>query len=276
MKAGRQVAKAVLVLCIGTAGAMPLAANAQAQAKADDWQFRATLYGWFPGLSGTTEFRSGTGGPTINVNSKDLIENLKFAFMGNFQAQKGELGVFADVFYADVGDDKVGTRDFTIHGQVPGSAAANLSLDVKTTIFTLAGTYAAVQRPDYTMQVLAGARALKLDQTLNWAVTAGAGSLPPGSRSGTSDVDATNWDAIIGAAGRYSFGDDRRWFVPYYIDIGAGNSRFTWQTILGLGYSFGWGDVIAAWRYTDYDFKSGDPVQSLTLQGPAIGVSFKW
>lgn len=273
MKTEQRLAKTAVALCLGAVGALPLAV--QAQAKPDDWQFRAALYGWFPGLSGTTEFPSGAGGPSINVNSKDLIEGLKMAFMGNFQAQKGELGIFADMFYADVGDDKYGTRDFTIHGRVPGSATANLSLDVKTTLFTLAGTYSVVQRPEYSMQVLAGARMLKLDQTLDWAITAGAGSALAG-RNGTADVDATNWDAIIGAAGRYSFGDDRRWFVPYYLDIGAGNSRFTWQTILGLGYSFGWGDVIAAWRYTDYDFKSGDTVQSLTLQGPAIGVSFKW
>lgn len=274
MKSEQRVAKAAFALCLGAACALPLAV--QAQSKPDDWQFRATLYGWFPGLSGTTEYRSGAGGPSFSVNAKDLIDNLDMAFMGSFQAQKGELGVYADVFYSDISNDKAGTRDFTILGHVPGSATANLSLDVKTTIFTLAGTYAAVQRPDYTMQVLAGARMLKLDQTLGWAITSGAGSLPPASRSGTADVEATNWDAIVGAAGRYSFGDDRRWFVPYYLDLGAGNSRFTWQTILGIGYSFGWGDLIAAWRYVDYDFKSSDTVQSLTLQGPAIGVSFKW
>jgi hypothetical protein len=57
---------------------------------------------------------------------------------------------------------------------------------------------------------------------------------------------------------------------------GAGGSRFTWQTVLGLGHSFGWGDDVAAWRYTDYEFKSGEPVQSLTLQGPALGASFRF
>jgi hypothetical protein len=274
MKAERRLAKTALALCVGAAGALPLVA--QAQEKAEDWQFRATLYGWFPGLSGTTEFPSGAGGPTINVNSKDLLENLKMGFMGTFQAQKGELGVLADVFYADVGDDKYGTRDFTIRGRIPGSATANLSLDVKTTIFTLAGTYTVVQHADYTMQVLAGTRMLKQDQTLDYAVTASVVPEFPRGRSGSANVDSTYWDAIVGATGRYRFGDDRRWFVPYYLDIGAGNSRFTWQAILGLGYSFGWGDVVAAWRYTDYDFKSGDAIQSLTLQGPAVGVSFRW
>jgi len=38
-------------------------ADVNAQARADETQFRASVYGWFPGLSGTTEFPSGAGGP---------------------------------------------------------------------------------------------------------------------------------------------------------------------------------------------------------------------
>ena len=38
---------------------------------------------------------------------------------------------------------------------------------------------------------------------------------------------------------------------------GRRQSQFTWQGIAGVGYQFGWGSVIAAWRYLDYDFKSG-------------------
>lgn len=76
--------------------------------------------------------------------------------------------------------------------------------------------------------------------------------------------------------GRARFGSDLRWFVPYYADIGTGNSDLTWQAIIGLGYSFGWGDVVAVWRYLDYDFESGKPMQSLTFNGVAVGVSFRF
>ena len=69
--------------------------------------------------------------------------------------------------------------------------------------------------------------------------------------------------------------DDLRWFVPYYADVGGGNSKFTWQAIVGVGYSFGWGDLIAAWRYLDYEFKSGEPPQTMTFNGVAVGASFR-
>ena len=37
------------------------------------------------------------------------------------------------------------------------------------------------------------------------------------------------------------FGPNREWFVPYYADIGTGQSDFTWQAIGGIGYAFSGG-----------------------------------
>ncbi|MBK6862665.1 MAG: hypothetical protein IPG91_03445 [Ideonella sp.] len=76
--------------------------------------------------------------------------------------------------------------------------------------------------------------------------------------------------------GRIRLGPEGKWFIPYYLDVGTGESRFTWQGIAGIGYQFGWGSVIAAWRYLDYDFKSGGVVESLNMNGGAIGVQFSF
>jgi hypothetical protein len=267
LSAGRFVAGVIAGMTAFVAG------PAQAQAKADETQFRVTIYGWFPGLSGTTEFPSGAGGPSIDVDSKNILESLKMAFMGTFEARSGKWGGLVDWVYADIGSDKSGTREFSIHGQqLPAGLTANLSLDVKTNILTLAGTYSFIDKPEYSTGLVFGARMLDLDQTLNWSFS---GTGPAGiARAGTTEVSATNWDAIIGMRGRARFGDGLRWFVPYYADVGGGNSKFTWQAILGAGYSFGWGDVAVVWRYLDYEFKSGEPVQSLTFNGVAAGVSF--
>jgi len=257
------------------ASAAGLASTVHAQTPQDDWRFRATVYGWFPGLSGTTEFPSGAGGPSIDVNSEDLLSDLKMTFMGAFEAQRGGWGVLVDWVYTDIGSDKTNTRAFSIHGQpLPAGLTSNLSLDVKTNILTLAGTYSWIETPAYSTGIVYGARMLDMDQTLVWSFIGGGpiGIVP----SGVSSVSATNWDAIIGARGRARFGGDLRWFVPYYADIGTGNSKFTWQAILGLGYSFGWGDLLVAWRYLDYEFKSGEPVQSLTFNGVAAGVSLSF
>jgi hypothetical protein len=72
------------------------------------------------------------------------------------------------------------------------------------------------------------------------------------------------------------FGGDGKWSVPYYFDVGAGDSDLTWQAELGLAYSFGWGDAGVMWRYLDYDLESDGPIVDLNFSGPAVGVAFRW
>jgi hypothetical protein len=261
-------------LLAGLIATLPLAAQAQAAGE-DESGVRVSIYGWFPSLGGTTQFPSGASGPSFNVDAKDLISNLKFAFMGTLEGNIGRWGGLVDWVYTDVGGSQSGYRGFTLAGQpLPAGVNANLSLDVKSNILTLAGTYEFLREPSYSLGFVAGARMLNIDQTLNWSFV---GSGPVGvARSGTADVSVTNWDAIVGVKGRVRFGDGLRWFVPYYLDIGTGQSKFTWQGILGAGYAFSWGDVTLAWRYLDYEFDSDKKIQSLTFNGIAAGVSFKF
>jgi hypothetical protein len=83
-------------------------------------------------------------------------------------------------------------------------------------------------------------------------------------------------DGIVGLKGRLNVGAARKLFIPYYVDAGARDSRVAWQAIAGFGNAFGWGDVIAVWRYLDYDLKSGRAIESLRLNGPVIGAAFRW
>ena len=39
------------------------------------------------------------------------------------------------------------------------------------------------------------------------------------------------------------------------------------------GYKFSWGEVVAAWRYLDYQFR--DYSSTLATNGPASGVGFR-
>jgi hypothetical protein len=86
----------------------------------------------------------------------------------------------------------------------------------------------------------------------------------------------SNWDAIAGLKGRVALGEGRHWFVPYYFDVGTGESSLTWQAMAGVGYSFGWGDVTLAWRHIDYDMKSGKSIESVSFDGPGVAAAFRW
>lgn len=272
----RSTRKTFRNLCsVALALAAPFAVHAQTAS--DGWQWQAAMYGYFPQLGGTTQFPSGAGGPDIDVPADKLIDHLKFAFMATLGGKKGKWGFWTDVFYTDVGGSKNGTRDFSIPGyDLPASVNGNFSLDVKTTLWTLAGTYELGKSPDYTLDLLAGTRLADMNQNLDWTINGDITGIPLPGRSGTKTLDISNWDAIVGLKGMAYIGGDRKWFLPYYVDVGGGQSKFTWQFNAGIGYQFGWGALVASWRYIDYEMKSDEPIQSLNFNGPLIGAVFRF
>jgi hypothetical protein len=256
------------------AGLAPVAA--QAQTASDKWQWEAAIYGWFPAIGGSTSFPSnGSSGPNIDVSAQDVINALKMVFMGQIEARKGKWGVWTDVVYADLGGSKDGTRSLTVDGQ-PVTVDGHLGLDVKSTVWTLSGLYNLTATPENTTDLLLGARMLDMKQTLNWSLSAGVPGYPTIGHSGQASVSGTDWDAIVGVKGRYYFGAEHKWFLPYYADVGAGQSKLTWQVNAGVGYKFDWGSVFATYRYLDYQFKSGNALQSMTMNGALLGVAFQF
>ena len=43
-------------------------------------------------------------------------------------------------------------------------------------------------------------------------------------------------DGFAGVRGRAAITSDGRWYLPFYLDAGAGSSKFTWQALTGVGY----------------------------------------
>jgi hypothetical protein len=261
----------LLTICL-SAGFLP--GNAAAQE--EPWQFGLSIYGWFPTIAGETAFPD-SGGSSLEVDSEDIIDNLEFVLMGTLNVRKGRWGMLTDFLYMDIGGSATGTRDATIGGiELPVNSAADINLDLKSWVWTLAGYYRAIEKPGYTLNILGGARHLDVEQTLNWNLTGNIGSIPLPGRAGNSKVELSNWDAIVGVTGRFTFGAKNTWFIPYYLDLGTGESDFTWQGLTGIGYAFSWGDITAAWRYLYYDMPSDDAIKDLSINGPVIGVTFRW
>ena len=247
-----------------------------AQPVDDALHWRASIYGWFPAIGGSTSFPTGGGGPSLSLDSGDVLSALKFTFMGALDVRKGEWGAFTDFIYVDLGDSKSGTREFSVGNlPLPVDVSANASLDLKTWVWTLAGTYDLVRTQRYESELLFGARMLRLKETLNWSLAGNIGPIGLPGRSGTSEVSATNWDAVVGAKGVATMSADGRWVLPYYADIGTGQSKLTWQAFAGVGYRFNWGTTTLGWRYFDYKFKDSK-VEDLNFSGAFVGLTFNW
>ena len=262
-----------LSVALGILSALSQSAMAQTS---DEWRFHAMLYGYFPDISGKSTFASEIGRDGITISSNKIIENLKFTFMGTFEAQKGRWGFLTDIVYMDVGNSKSNTRDLSVgRVELPVGVTANVNLDIKSVVWELAASYRVSPDPTAPFDIIAGARLLSMKQTLGWVFSADLGPNQP-SRSGNKEIKGDNWDGIVGVKGRLAFGPNGEWFIPYYADVGTGDSDLTWQAIAGLGYSLRWGDIIAGWRYLEYQFKSSSKIEDMSLNGPMVGVAFHW
>jgi hypothetical protein len=158
---------------------------------------------------------------------------------------------------------------------LPAAVTTNLDFDLKSTFWTVAGSYRLWADQNASLDLLAGARLADVKQSLEWEFLGSFGPNPPPPRTGKRSASTQQWDAIIGAKGRYVFGANGQWVVPYYADIGAGDSDLTWQAMTGIGRVFGWGQLSVVWRYLDYELDS-EKIESLNFNGPAIGATFLW
>lgn len=258
-------------------GAILAVTPLQAQeSSATDWQSAATIYGWFPDIGGRTELPLGAGGD-IDVDIGTILDHLKMTAQGSFELRKGRWGAFTDIVYLDVGESNSNTRNIEFNGvPIPASVTAATDFDLKSTFWTLAASYGIASSDSAIFDVLFGARLAHMKQELNWTFTGNFGQTVPPPTTGIRGTSVDQWDAIAGGKGRVMFGADHRWAMPYYFDIGTGDSDVTWQAVLGLSYSFGWGDLGVAWRYLDYDLDSNGPIVDMNFSGPAAGATFRW
>jgi len=207
-----------------------------------DWEFGVEIYLWGASVGGETG-----SGSDLNVDFEDLVEDLNLGFMGVFGAQKGKWSFLADVIYLDVeGDTTVG----------PG---VKLDLELTGWVVTPAVGYNLVETERGRLDILGGARYLYLDTDLRL----GSDSFPD---------SGSFWDGIVGVRGAVNLTE--KWYLPYYLDIGTGESDLTWQALGGVGYKFNKFDVVVAYRYLYWDFKDGDQLDDLNFHGPYVGFKF--
>jgi hypothetical protein len=237
------------------------------------WEFSLTPYAWLPHVDAELRYDTpGSGGTPVSMS--DLLKHLSGALFLNGEARRGRWGLAADLVYCDF--EKVGSNVTTVVG--PGGET-ELPVNTGTTtsltgyMVSVTGNYSLVQQPDNRFDVLAGVRYTHLGSTLDWSFEAPVGSLP--ARSGSAEQGIDLWDGVVGFRGNVRFGGGK-WFVPYYLDAGAGTSKFTWQGMLGVGYAFGWGDLLLVYRYLSFEQGDSQTVEHFRLVGPAVGATFRF
>ena len=269
-----RLAAALLAAASFAASAQATTPAASSAPTEGPWRFSGSLYLYFPSVSGKTRVPADGGGTTINF---DVLEHLKFTAMTTLDAHNGRWGAFTDLIYLSFAGDRNQTREFTI-GDVglPAGATADLDWKLKGNLVTLGGLYRVVASPGVNVDVLGGLRRLQIRRSSDWSITGDLGPLPEASRTGSRKDKDTLYDGIVGVRGNAAFAPGSPWSVPFYLDIGTGESKFSWQAAAGIRYAYSWGEVNALWRVLDYDMKSGEPVEKLRFNGPMVGATWRW
>ncbi len=225
----------------------PSLAQAEESATDNGWQFAITPYLWGSDISGKTQ-----RGLPIDVPIGDIVDNLESVLMVSFEARKNKWLVLADYIYLDIAASQQ-------VGPLP------ISMNLEGTVFQLAGGYNLYQE-DSRLDLIFGARDLDMDLGLSTVIM---GNPVSQSRSGS------NLDAIIGVKGQLNLA--KRWYLPYYADVGTGDSDFTWQATAGISFQAAkWVDLALVYRHLEWDFKSTDALQDINFSGPAFGAIFRF
>ena len=254
----------IAALCFTILSVDPVLAQTDSSASQDQWQYSGAIYLWGADMGGTT-----IGGSEVEVGFSDLVDNLEMAFMGAFAARKNNWSFLTDVIYLDLGVDN--TADLSIPiGPIQVPVTTTTNLDVKAWVLHFAGGYGLYSEGKSRLEIIGGARYLDLSMDLFLELQ----SLGPGQSRTISD-SLTAWDAIVGLKGHASLGE--RWFLPYYLDVGAGDSKLTWQATAGIGYRAGrvW-DLALVYRHLEWDLDSTRVIDDINISGPTLGVIFRW
>jgi len=232
---------------------------AQDPAGMDEWQFSAELNGYLPDIKGETA--SGTG---IDIELNDILDTLNFTVMGIVEAQKDKWTFAIDLIYLDIEADKSASMPRPSGNQ---GHPVHVSGDVELEAWTVTPrvSYNILQKDKFQLDILAGPRYLNLDVD----VQADVGPL----RISTSD-SGSFWDGIVGARGEVMLNE--RWYLPYYFDIGTGQSDLTYQLYGAIAYRFANFDLTGGYRYLRWNFDDGEALDNLYLSGPMIGLKFRW
>ena len=240
----------------------------------DDWHYAVRINGWFPDVKGETAFHD----QGFEINVEDVLSSVEMAFMGSFEARKGKWGVFTDLIYASVGDDADNLREGSIGPVREQGVETKISadLDVDNIVWNTAGFYRWHQSGDLALDFLAGFRYLDVEQELDWKINTSVEGRPLPEHRGSAEIGEDSWDVFVGVRGRVPLGESGKWFIPFYLDGGTGDSDFTWQAATGVGYTWDRWNVALAYRHLEYDQGSDAAIADLEMTGPAMVFEFNW
>ena len=224
-----------------------------------DWKFSGNLYLWAVSIGGET-----SAGDDIDIGFDDVWDNLNVALMGWGAARNGNWVICTDIQYAVLEGNDNTTADLV--GQ---PVEARLNLKMTQWLAQVAGGYTVSRSEKHMLDVFAGARYFYQKSEFEFRV---------GSEKLEFNDSKDVIDGIIGVNSHLNLNDN--WYLSSYVDVGTGDSEFTWQGMATLGYKLNNFDAIIGYRHIYWDFEDdedlGEDYNNFDLSGPLAGITFRF
>lgn len=231
-------------------------------AAADDWELDLEITGWLPILE--TESEDGKKAKVTRDDFLDTIDLFGFWFT---RFAYGKWSLSSDFVYFKISED----LDAPLFGDIPDLAKLT-DAGMQAWVITPAIGYEIFRDDRQSVELYAGGRYIWVESDLEFDLDPELPGLPSGSRKVSPSV--SNWDGIVGARGSYHLND--KWYFPYSVNAGTGESDFTWEARAAAAYRLKHFDAVAGWRYLYYDVGSDTVIKELSANGPYAGVVFHW
>ena len=243
-----------LMLCISM--------SSTAVATESDWGADLEIYGWLPIIEVENE-----AGHKSKITRDDLLDNIDLFGFSFVRFHMGKWSLSSDFIYYKISKQE----DAPLFGRIPDLAELDKA-GMQAWVIRPAIGYEIHRSDKQLVELYGGARYLWIEADLEFDLSPTLPGLPSESRKDSPSF--SNWDGIVGVRGKYDVTD--RWFVPYSVNAGTGESDFTWDALAAVGYRFRDFNAVAGWRYLYYDIGSDTLIKELSVNGPFAGVVFHW
>lgn len=225
------------------------------------WLFQATPYVWAAGMNGdVSPFRRA---PTIHVEKdfSDILEDLDVGGFVNFWARRDRFVLSGDVMYVNLAESAA-------TGPIPTIGAINANYDTAQFAATLQAGYRVYDAPQFTFDVLGGARFWHLWNDLKVSVA---------GRTLTVENDFGWIDPVVGARAHFHINDKVSFLAQGDIGGFGAGSDFTWQALATVNYSFNDKVALSAgYKVLSVDYEDDGRVFDTTLSGPVLGLTYRF
>lgn len=224
-------------------------------AQSSDLTWIAAPYIWAPTVDASFNDRSGSGNPDVGEGESDIMDKLDSAFLGHLETQGDNWGLYGDMVFLGLGDERDGTR-------------VDIDSELDAGIYELAAVWSPGDERYRGFEAIFGIRYMSVELQLDFD------PVNPALSPRQVDFDEDFTDFLIGA--RYTVPLSDTWAFSMRADGSFGDSEGTFNVAGLFLWEMGPGALAFGYRYFDAELQPNENTLDIELYGPEIGYAFIW